>query len=92
MSKGIVDVDEYDSATELRRPPPPPPPPPPAPYPLRDPEDSACESPNIAVRGLVYGPELEENAGVVLGGVIGTDGAMGAGMGIDIPGGGGTGR
>jgi hypothetical protein len=35
----------------------------------------------MAVRGLVYGPELDENAGVVLGGVVDTDGTTGAGMG-----------
>ena len=44
----------------------------------------------MAVRGLVYGPELDENAGVVLGGVIDTDGTTGAGTGIT--GGGGMGR
>jgi len=38
-----------------------------------------CESPNMAVRGLVYGPELEENAGVVLGGIVDTDGTTGVG-------------
>ena len=48
---------------------------------LCDPEDPACEPPNMAVRGLVYGPELDENVGVVLGGVVDTK-AIGAGMNI----------
>ena len=44
----------------------------------------------MAVRGLVYGPKLEENAGVVLGGIVDTVGITGAGMGIT--GGGGMGK
>ena len=67
-SKGIINVEEYESATELRRPPPrplprpPPPPPPPAPYLLCDHEDTERESPNVMVCGLVYGLELDENS------------------------------
>ena len=70
MSKGIVDVEEYKSVMELHRPPPLPTLPTPSPL-FCNPEDPAGESPNMAACGLVYGLELEENAGVVLGGVIG---------------------
>ena len=79
MPKGIVDVEEYESATELRR------------RHLRHLRHRHCllcilfairESPNMAIRELVYGPELEENAGVVLGGVVDIDGTTGAAMGL----------
>lgn len=89
MSKGIVDVEKYKSAMELRRPPPLPTLPTPSPL-FCNPEDPACESPNMAAHRLVYSPELEENAGVILGGVVDANGATGVGM--DIPGGGGMGR